>query len=59
MHLLADLEAVFLKNYLRMLNGDSGLIIEYCQLNSLLISIYHIAIMITGNWYVNNLQLST
>ena len=60
MHLLADLEPLFLKNYLKMLNGDSGLIIEYCQVNCLLISIYNITIMITiDNWYVKNLQLNT
>ena len=58
MHLLADIEAVFLKHYLRKLDGDSGLVIEYYQVNYLLISNYHITIMINGNWYVKKLQLN-
>ena len=57
MHLLADLEAVFLKNYLRVLDEDSGLIIECYQVNCLLISIHNISIMIISSWYVKNLQL--
>ena len=59
MHLSADLEAVLLKNYVRVFDGDSGLIIECYQANYLLISIHNINTMIVSRWYVKNLQLDT
>ena len=59
MYLSADLEAVPLKNYVRVFDGDSALIIECYLANYLLISIHNINTMIISRWYVKNLQLDT